>query len=86
MEIGVFEAIPLDESIGISELAEKCEADESLISTHRLSSKKWVRMLTNSSPTDETADLGGNLHRAQAGTVGAQSSVCPLQHSPNTDR
>jgi hypothetical protein len=32
MEIGVFDAIPATGSIGITELAEKCEADESLIS------------------------------------------------------
>jgi hypothetical protein len=31
MEIGAFEAIPALGSIGITELAEKCEADESLI-------------------------------------------------------
>jgi hypothetical protein len=31
MEIGVFEAIPASESIGIKELAEICQADESLI-------------------------------------------------------
>lgn len=32
MEIGVFEAIPPSGSIHISELAAKCESDESLIS------------------------------------------------------
>lgn len=33
MEIGVFEAIPMQGSIDLKELAEKCNADESLIST-----------------------------------------------------
>lgn len=32
MEIGVFEGIPMQGSIGIKALAEKCKADESLIS------------------------------------------------------
>ena len=31
VEIGVFEATPAHGSIGITELAERCEADESLI-------------------------------------------------------
>ena len=33
IEIGVFEAIPMQGSIDLKELAEKCKADESLIST-----------------------------------------------------
>jgi hypothetical protein len=31
VEIGVFEAIPVSKSMGIKELAEICQADESLI-------------------------------------------------------
>lgn len=31
MEIGVFEAVPASGSIGIADLAQKCEADQSLI-------------------------------------------------------
>jgi hypothetical protein len=33
MEIGVFEAVPASGSMGIQELAAKCEADETLISS-----------------------------------------------------
>jgi hypothetical protein len=33
MEIGVFEAIPMQGSTDLKELAETCKADESLIST-----------------------------------------------------
>jgi hypothetical protein len=40
MEIGVFEAIPAHGSIGVAELAGKCEADEALIGIYHLSPMK----------------------------------------------
>lgn len=86
MEIGVFEAIPSHGSIGIKELAEKCEADEALIgSLPSLLPLLKRPMLTRSSPIDETAHLSWHLYRAQAGSVGTQPSLYPAQHPCRLD-
>ncbi len=70
MEIGIFEAIPARGSTGITELAERCEADEALIGTPpTYEPRMWLR-LTMDSPADETAHLRWYLHRTQAGSVG----------------
>lgn len=66
MEIGVFEAIPPTGSIGITELAEKCEADESLISIYHLFAVTANMMLTIHSSTNEAAHVWWHLHRAEA--------------------
>lgn len=40
MEIGVFEAIPMEGSMGVAEIAQECAADETLIGTDTIHHQK----------------------------------------------
>ena len=50
MEIGIFEAIPMQGSISLKELAETCKADESLISTLSPPHPQSLPILTETQP------------------------------------
>jgi len=83
MEFGVFEAVPASGSIGIKELAAKCETEETLIGMFNANSLKGEpeTLLTFSSPTYETAHMYRHIQRGEAFRMVTYSAVSHNEHS-----